>query len=122
MIQTLEAPTALGNAEPNDYFDLTRYLEVGKQYGHIALKHVFWQVGDLGLNAQPGDENYRIGKRFMDAIYVWWEAGWLEMTSARDRDGEPCDFWTAVWSSKHPDNPDFKLVKGWLKVVGTPWE
>lgn len=109
-------------AVPDGFFDLTRFLEVGVAYDHVALKHIFWQVGDLGLWAQEGDENFRIGRRFMDAIYQWWDAGWIEMTRARDYDGEPCDFWTAVWSSKHPDNKDFRLVKGWLMIVRAPHE
>lgn len=115
MIALLEPPVQDG------VFDLTRFLEIGVKYDHITLKRIFWKVGDLGLDAQEGDENYRIGKRFMDAVYEWWEAGCIEMSEARDRDGRPCDFWTAVWSSKHPENHEFREVEGYLMVVGVPW-
>lgn len=102
------------------FLDLSRFLEVGVEYDHLTLKRIFWAVGDLGLNAQKGDETFRIGGRFFDAIYTWWENGFILMSDAVLDDGTPTDFWTAVFMSKHPDNKHFKLVPGCLKLIDVP--
>jgi hypothetical protein len=112
MIATLEAPAVT--------FDLALYLEPGREYDHVALKHIIWQVYDLGLDAQEGDVNYRIGAAFSAAVYEWLDAGLLEMTEAVDRDGDACDFYSAVFASHHPDNVDFKKIDGWLKIAEMP--
>lgn len=112
MIATLEQEIVI----PDGWLDLTQWLTPGVYYGHLELKRIYYQVADLGLNARPGDEYYRIGQRFFDAIRDWWQAGLLEMTSTVDRDGTPCDFWTAVFMAHHPDNKDFRVVDGWLLI------
>jgi hypothetical protein len=119
MIATLEAPIDAPNLE-GQFLDLTQFLEIGVEYDHLTLKRISWAVGDLGLWAQEGDENYRIGGRFWRAIYDWWYAGYIEMSEAVLEDGTPTDFWTAVFMSKHPDNKHFKLVPGHLIVLGRP--
>lgn len=118
MIATLDIPVDAPNLE--GFLDLTQFLEIGMEYDHLTLKRLSWQVGDLGLYCQEGDENWRIGGRFYQAIYDWWEAGYIEMSEAVLEDGTPTDFWTAVFMSKHPDNKHFKIVPGYLKVVGRP--
>lgn len=102
---------------PTNIFDLTQWLIPGVKYGHLQLIRIFWRVADLGLNAVEGDPTFRIGKAFMNAIYEWHKARRIEMTVARDSDGSPCDFWTAVFMSKHPDNKDFRRVEGYLMVL-----
>ncbi len=114
MIATLEAPVHDG------IFSLAYFFDPGYEYSHLELKHIIWQAYDLGLNAQEGDANYRIGAAFSTAIYEWLDAGLLEMTATVDRDGDVCDFYAAVFASPHPDNKDFKEINGWLKIVGMP--
>lgn len=118
MIQTLEAPPILEVIEQADLFDITRWLTPGVVYEHIALKHAMYAAGNAGLNAQPGDYNYRIGAAFCAAVYEWWERGLLEMTIAVDKDGDPTDFFNAVFMWPDKGEPEFseKLVEGWLMV------
>lgn len=118
MIATLEAPSDAPNLA-DQFIDLTQWLEPGVEYDHMILKGIFYEVGNLGLNAREGDPAFRIGGRFFYAIYHWWEAGYIEMTES-ESNGQPCDFWTAVFMAKHHENKHFKVVEGYLKIVAVP--
>lgn len=115
MIATLERTSYYVNG----ILDLSIWLEPGVKYDHMTLKRIYYQVGDLGLNCQEGDPNWRIGKAFFDAIYQWWEAGHIEMSQSVLQ-GEPCDFWMAVFMARHHESKGFKVVEGYLMITSVP--
>lgn len=92
------------------------YLAPGVAYGHIALKQAYYAACAAGMWCVEGDEHYRGGTAFREAVYALFEAGCIDMPIVTDRHGERTDFFAAVIDMYHHTHPKFRIVPGALTV------